>query len=102
VTAVATVGQRQAGGAALDADTVTDRMEKTATRLSSDDADAINEALHVDFETFVIDPDSGEITPMWRPPETEFDLGAALRRYQESEAGAGSKYTVPCSCGIRA
>lgn len=83
---------RRAALAALDAQAVSERMGETVRRLSQRDTEAINDALRVEFERFVIDPDTGDMTPEWKPPEAEFDLGALLERYQASCHGD----TEPC------
>ena len=45
-----------------------------------------------------IDPDTGDMTPVWKPPETEFDLGAVLERYWASQ-GRAQKYSEPSATG---
>ena len=82
----------------LDSRAVDARMSETVRRLSDRDVVAINDALHVEFERFVIDPDTGDVTPEWRPPETEFDLGTALDKYRASQEGGGSGETYPEPC----
>jgi hypothetical protein len=38
-------------------------MGETMRRLSERDVEAVNDALRVEFEQFVINPDTGDVTP---------------------------------------
>jgi hypothetical protein len=48
---------------ALDSRAVARRMGETMRRLSERDVEAVNDALRVEFEQFVINPDTGDVTP---------------------------------------
>ncbi len=69
----------------LDSESIERQMQASLGRLKEREVALINDALKVEFEKFVIDADSGQITPAWKPMPERFSLAAALENYNEMQ-----------------